>query len=119
MLVMNNQKRTVHIGYILLLPGSNIVADGSIDENHPVIKVLCNSGKLSFEKNVTANVAANAISRASSRQVITEIEKSLKKSNASVRKAAAARRTELDEFDAEWEEAKKKQEQSKKAASTI
>ena len=40
MLVMNNQKRTVHIGYILLLPGSNIVADGSIDENHTVIKVL-------------------------------------------------------------------------------
>ena len=26
MLVMNNQKRTVHIGSILLLPGSNIVA---------------------------------------------------------------------------------------------
>ena len=119
MLVMNNQKRTVHIGSILLLPGSNIVADGSIDETHPVIRALRESGKLVFEHKVTANVAANAISRASSRQVITEIEKSLKKSNASVRKAAAARRTELDEFDAEWEEAKKKQEQSKKAASTI
>ena len=119
MLVMNNQKRTVHIGSILLLPGSNIVADGSIDETHPVIRALRDSGKLVFEHKVTANVAANAISRASSRQVITEIEKSLKKSNASVRKAAAARRTELDEFDAEWEEAKKKQEQSKKAASTI
>ena len=119
MLVMNNQKRTVHIGYILLLPGSNIVADGSIDENHPVIKVLCNSGKLSFEKNVTANVAANAISRASSRQVVDDIERTQKKPNSSVKKAAAARRTELDEFDAEWEEAKKKQQEQQKAATYL
>ena len=48
MLVMNNQKRTVHIGSILLLPGSNIVADGSIDETHPVIRALRDSGKLVF-----------------------------------------------------------------------
>ena len=80
---------------------------------------LRDSGKLVFEHKVTANVAANAISRASTRQVVDDIERTQKKPNSSVKKAAAARRTELDEFDAEWEEAKKKQEQSKKAASTI
>ena len=115
MLVMNNQKRTVHVGSLILLPGSNIVKDGAIDESHPVIRALSDAGKLVFERNVTQAVAAMAIPRASTKDVLEQIQKAVKKPSESLKKAAAARKTELEEFDAEWEEARKKQQQAKEA----
>lgn len=113
MLVMNNQKCTVHIGSVLLLPGSNIVPDNSIDRNHPIIKALEKQGRLSFESEVTAGVATIAISKANSQKIVDEIENSVKKKDAGVKRAADARKKELDDFDREWDAAKEKQKQQK------
>lgn len=109
MLVMNNQKCTVHIGSMLLLPGSNVVPDGAIDRKHPIIKALENQGKLSFMEKITPSVAEIAISKANTQKVVDEIEGCVKKTSAGVKKAAVARKMELDEFDVQWDEAKQKE----------
>lgn len=109
MLVMNNQKCTIHIGNTLLLPGSNIVPDGCINRKHPIIKTLEAKGKLSFQEKVTPSVAEIAISKANTQKIVDEIEGSVKKASAGMKKAAAARKKELDEFDKEWDKAREQQ----------
>lgn len=118
MLVMNNQKCTVHFGAVTLLPGSNIIKDSDIDRRHPIIRRLEENGKLSFETAVTPGIASIAISKANTREVVEKIEKATKKPDAAVKKAAAARKKELDDFDAEWEAAKKKQSEKGKVNDT-
>lgn len=118
MLVMNNQKCTVHIGAVTLLPGSNIVKNGGIDRTHPIVKALEENGKLSFEASVTPGIASIAISKANTRAVVEQIEKATKKPDAAVKKAAAVRKKELDDFDAEWEAAKKKKSEKGEANDT-
>jgi len=111
MLVINNQKCTLHIGGILLMPGSNIVDEARIDRSHPIIASLEKGGKLVFESEITPGVAAMAISQACTSDTVDQIEKATKKEDDSVKRAAASRKKEIADFDAEWEKARKKQKQ--------
>lgn len=108
MIITNNTKRRIYVGGVQLLPGSNVVKDGTFDLSaYPIFEEMVEIGDIEIDEKVTADVAKKAIRKANTQKIVDEIS-SAAGSAKGVSEAADKRKSELDKIDAEVAEALKK-----------
>jgi hypothetical protein len=95
MIVKNNAKRAYFYEGEAILPGSNNVAK-DIDQNHPVIKALLESGELEIveDDKLDADAAIKAINAANTVEAVEGIAK--KVDDKKVKAAASKRKKEIE-----------------------
>lgn len=99
MIVINNTRHAVIAGDAVLLPGSNTVA--RLDTGrYPLLADMVERGDLSVSERPTESQAVEALRKANTQEAVDAIL-SETKGTARVRKAAAERKSYLDDFDAE------------------
>lgn len=100
MIITNNMAHVHYIGNVRLLPGSNVVADGSVNLEHPIIKAMIENGDFDVETEITEKVAAKAIDEANTQATVEEIVKAAPKASKKVKEKADKKKADLDAFDA-------------------
>lgn len=100
MIIINKLPKVYYYGATRILPGSNVIDNGAVDVNHPIIKALISEGSLEIENDINDETAARAIEQANTQETVDEILESTPKASKATKDKATKRKKELDDFDA-------------------
>lgn len=100
MIITNKLPKVFYYGKVRILPGSNVIDNGTVDVKNPVIKALIAEGSFIVDNEVTDETAAKAIEAAETQGTVDKILEATPKASEQTKEKAKKRKKDLDAFDA-------------------